>query len=249
MTLRTDGVLVLQHIACEPPALFEDILHERGVPLTRVEVDEGEPIPDGRAFAAVIAMGGPMGANDGETLPWLARERAVIEQVVRSDVPFWGVCLGAQLLASALGARVRRGPRAEVGLGRVTTTAAAAADPVFRDAPEEFVTLQWHSDTFDLPAGSTLLASSAAYEHQAFAFRRAYGLQFHLEVTPDLVAQWAAVPAYAASLEEVSGPGAVPRLVSDVAENAERTGKVARILFTRWLDHVAEPAANNQEMP
>jgi len=79
MNLSTEGVLVLQHLACEPPALFEEILHERGVPLTRVEVDEGEPVPDARAFAAVIAMGGPMGANDDETLPWLARERRVIE--------------------------------------------------------------------------------------------------------------------------------------------------------------------------
>lgn len=231
-------ILVLQHIACEPPAVFEDVLRERGVPITRVEVDELQPIPDPRDFSAVIAMGGPMSAYDDDTLPWLCFERSAIRQAIDADMPVWGVCLGAQLLASALGARVHPAPRPEVGICPVTTTEAARDDVVFQDAPPRYRALQWHSDTFDLPAGSRLLAASDECPHQAFVHRRAYGLQFHLEVTPDLVAQWAKVPAYEESLRAVHGPGALERLAAEVAEHAAETSALARRLFTRWLDHV-----------
>ncbi|WP_028936375.1 type 1 glutamine amidotransferase [Pseudonocardia spinosispora] len=238
------SVLVLQHIACEPPALFEDVLRARGVELTRVEVDEGEPIPELRDFAAVIAMGGPMGAYEDERLPWLVAEKAAIRRAVEAGVPFWGVCLGAQLLAAALGARVYRGAEPEVGVSPVRITAAGASDPVFGGLPPEFPSLQWHGDTFDLPAGAVLLAESDAYPHQAFVVGRAYGLQFHLEVTPGLAAQWAAVPEYAASLEAVKGPGAAEDLLEAITRSAGETAALAMPLFERWLDEVVAPAAS-----
>ena len=120
-------LLVLQHIACEPPAAYEDELVARGVPLARVEVDEGEPIPDWREFAGIVAMGGPMGAYEDDAYPWLAEEKRLIAEAVRSGQPYWGVCLGAQLLAASLGARVYPGERAEVGVLPVRLTEAAAA--------------------------------------------------------------------------------------------------------------------------
>ena len=143
-------------------------------------------LPDWREFAGTIVMGGPMGAYEEEAHPWLVEEKRAIRAAAQADHPVWGVCLGAQLLASALGAAVYPGPEAEVGLLPVELTAAAADDPVFGDAPARFPTLQWHGDTFDLPEGATLLASSPAYRNQAFVFERAYGLQFHLEVSPEL---------------------------------------------------------------
>ena len=231
-------LLALQHIACEPPAAFEDELRSRGLGLERVELDEGDPLPDWREFAGMIVMGGPMGAYEEDAHPWLVEEKRAIRAAAQAGHPVWGVCLGAQLLAGALGARVYSGPEAEVGLLPVELTAAAARDPVFREAPPSFPTLQWHGDTFDLPDGATLLASSPAYRHQAFVFERAYGLQFHLEVSPDLAAEWGEVPAYSASLEAIRGPGALDRLVAEVNEHAGATLPLARTLFGRWLEQV-----------
>jgi GMP synthase (glutamine-hydrolysing) len=233
-------LLVLQHIACEPPAAYEDELHEWGVELVRVEVDEGEALPDWRGFAGIVAMGGPMGAYEDAGHPWLTPEKELIAEAVRAGLPFWGVCLGSQLLAASLGARVYPGERAEVGVLPIQLTEAAADDPVFAGAPAEFPTLQWHGDTFDVPDGATLLASSPAYPHQAFRFRRAYALQFHIEVSPALAAEWAHVPAYAASLEALLGPGALPRLVDELAAVSEPMTALARELFGRWLGRVVE---------
>ena len=234
----SDRLLVLQHIACEPPAAFEDELLARGLELDRVELDEGEPLRDWRGFAATIVMGGPMGAYEDDAHPWLAEEKRLIAAAARSGHPVWGVCLGAQLLAAALGARVYPGADgAEVGVLPVALTAAAASDPVFAGAPRSFPTLQWHGDTFDLPQGATLLASSPAYRHQAFSYRNSYGLQFHVEVSAELAREWGDVPAYADSLERTLGPGALPAFLAEVEASASATLPLARSLFGRWLEH------------
>jgi GMP synthase (glutamine-hydrolysing) len=206
--------------------------------VARVELDEGEPLPDWRDFPAIVVMGGPMGAYDEADHPWLAGEKRLLREAVEADVPVWGVCLGAQLLASALGARVYRGEQPEVGLLPVELTSEAEEDPVFGDAPSSFPTLQWHGDSFDLPEGAALLASSPAYPHQAFRVGRSYGLQFHIEVPLDLATEWAEVPAYAKSLESTLGPGALDRLLADVADHADVTVPLARKLFGRWLERV-----------
>jgi GMP synthase (glutamine-hydrolysing) len=234
----SETLLALQHIACEPPAAFEDELRSRELDLVRVELDEGEPLPDWRDFAGLVVMGGPMGAYEDEAHPWLVEEKRLIRDAAEAGHPVWGVCLGAQLLATALGADVYPGPAAEVGLLPVQLTPAAADDPVFRDLPASFPTLQWHGDTFDLPTGATLLGSSPAYPNQAFVYKRAYGLQFHLEVSPELAAEWGEVPAYAESLEAILGPGALARLIDEVSANAGSTLPLARRIFARWLEHV-----------
>jgi GMP synthase (glutamine-hydrolysing) len=236
-------VLVLQHIACEPPGVFEDVLRERGVALHRVELDEGEPLPERRDFDAIVAMGGPMSATDDE-LPWLAAEKSLIAEAVRANVPVFGVCLGVQLLAASLGARVYAGAEPEVGLLPVTLTEAALADPVFAGLPGELVTLQWHGDTFDLPERAVRLATSPAYENQAFRYRRAYGVQFHLEVSGRMAAEWAEVPEYAASLERTLGAEGAAGFVGGIAERADEMRAHGRSLFERWLDTVVVPSTS-----
>jgi len=236
-------VLVLQHIACEPPGAFEDVLRERGATLHRVELDEGEPLPAWRGVDAIVAMGGPMGAHDDSAHPWLAGERRLIGEAVRAGMPFWGTCLGVQLLAAALGARVYAGDAPEVGVLPVTLTEAALADPIFAGLPRELPALQWHGDTFDLPEGAVLLASSPAYANQAFRFGpHAYGVQFHVEVDGDLAREWAEVPAYAEALERMQGPGALDRLIAELDDRADELTGAARRMFARWLD-VCVPAA------
>jgi GMP synthase-like glutamine amidotransferase len=240
-------VLVLQHIACEPPGTYEDVLRERGVELVRIELDEGDALPDWREFDAIVAMGGPMSAGDDETLPWLSGEKRLIAEAVDAGTPFWGVCLGVQLLAASLGARVYPGPAPEVGILPVMLTEEGRSDPVFRSLPDELPTLQWHGDTFDLPPDAVRLAGSPAYPNQAFRARRAYGVQFHIEVSPDMAREWADVPEYAASLERVLGPGALERLIAQLEVEGETMAEHATGLFARWLDHVVEPRASRAE--
>jgi GMP synthase (glutamine-hydrolysing) len=238
-------LLVLQHIACEPPAAYEDEMRAWGVQVHRVEIDEGDALPDWRAFAGIVAMGGPMGAYEDERLPWLTAEKRFISDAVRAGTPYWGVCLGAQLLAASLGAEVFAGPSAEVGIWPVFSTESARADPVFRHAPDEFSALQWHADTFTLPDGAVRLARSEAYPQQAFVFKRAYALQFHLEIDSAVAALWGDVPAYAQSLRELLGDDALPRLLEDVQGQEMQSIGLARRLFAAWLGQVVklEPAS------
>ena len=228
-------VLVLQHIACEPPGVYEDVLVERGAAIHRVELDEGEPLPDRGGFDAIVAMGGPMSVNDDAELPWLADEKRLIAEAVRAGTPFWGACLGVQLLAASLGARVYAGREPEVGLLPVVLTEEAEADPVFAGLPRELLTLQWHGDTFDLPDGAVRLAGSPAYPNQAFRWGRAYGVQFHLEVSIEMAREWAEVPAYAESLDRVRGPGSLPGLIREVEARSDEMRSYGRGMFERWL--------------
>lgn len=230
--------LVLQHIACEPPGLYEEVLRERQSTITRVELDTGEQLPDWRDFEAIVAMGGPMSVNDEATLPWLRAEKRLIAQAVGAGKPFWGVCLGVQLLASSLGGAVYPGPRPEVGVLPVSLTDDALLDPIFKGLPREFPAMQWHGDTFDLPEGAVRLAGSVDCPNQAFRWRNAYGLQFHLEISTDMVREWAAVPAYAEYLERVLGPGSGERLLRQVKVRVEDLRECGRIMFERWLDVV-----------
>jgi GMP synthase-like glutamine amidotransferase len=216
--------------------MYEDVLLERGAAITRVELDEGDRLPDRHGFDAIVAMGGPMSVNDEDTLSWLAEEKAFISGAVRAQTPFWGVCLGVQLLAASLGARVYPGEKPEVGLLPVDLTEEGRSDPLFGELPGRLVTLQWHSDTFDLPAGAVRLASSPSYPNQAFRFANAYGVQFHLEVSNEMAREWAAVPEYAAALERALGPGSAEELVEQVEQGSSEMLVHARALFERWLD-------------
>ena len=230
-------VVVLQHIACEPPGEYEAVLHERGATLHRVELDEGEPLPALTGFDAIVAMGGPMSVNDDAELPWLTAEKAAIGEAVRAGVPYFGACLGVQLLAASLGASVYAGPEPEVGVLPVTLTAEGQSDPVFAGLPAEFLTLQWHGDTFDVPEGGVLLASSPAFPNQGFRVgRTAYGVQFHVEVTEQMAREWAQVPAYAEYADRVLGAGGIDRLMADFDAARERMLDVGRRMFERWVE-------------
>jgi GMP synthase (glutamine-hydrolysing) len=235
-------VLVLQHIACEPPGVYEDVLREHGAALHRVEVDAGDELPDWRELDAIVAMGGPMSANDDAELPWLRAEKELVAAAVRAGVPFWGVCLGVQLLAASLGARVYAGQEPEVGVLPVELTEDGARDPVFAALPSTFPSLQWHGDTFDLPEGAVRLAGSPAYPNQAFRFENAYGVQFHLEVSAEMAREWLDVPEYASALERTIGSETMLRAVDERVDEMLEHG---RALFERWLDRVVRTSSFN----
>jgi GMP synthase (glutamine-hydrolysing) len=248
----SDGaaILVLQHIACEPPGAYEDVMRERGARLHRVELDEGEPLPDWREFDGMVVMGGPMGASDDADHPWLVAERRCIGEAVRAGLPFFGACLGSQLLAASLGARVYTGATPEVGVLDVQLTDDGREDPVLGGLPASFPTLQWHSDSFELPEGAVGLASSPAYANQAFRFgATAYAVQFHVEVTSEMAAEWASVPDYARALEQVQGPGALDELLEAFEARREEMTRHARTLFSRWFELVTPGPARREQQP
>jgi len=140
----------------------------------------------------VAVLGGAMGVHDGARYPWLVDERVLLEAAVGADKVVLGVCLGAQQLAAALGAEVETDRPLEVGAGSVRLTDEGAADPVLGPAGDPLACIQWHRDTFAIPDGGVRLAGNEQFVNQAFRVgRRAYGLQFHVEVDADLAAAWA----------------------------------------------------------
>ena len=175
-------VQVLQHVPFEGLGNIAGWLAARRADVGNTRLFAGDPLPRADELDVLIAMGGPMSVNDEETLAWLRPEKQLVRDAVARGIPVLGVCLGAQLIASALGARVYRGPEREIGWFPVRGVPDAAPDLRF---PPEFLAFHWHGETFDLPAGAVRLAGSAACQNQAFQVgRKAVALQFHLETTP-----------------------------------------------------------------
>jgi GMP synthase (glutamine-hydrolysing) len=174
-----------------PPGLVVHLLQEREIPFHLVLAHAGESLPSAKSAAAVIVLGGAMGAGDDEAYPFLRELKELIRECVALDTPFLGICLGGQLLSEALGTPVVTGRRGEKGICRVSLTPEGAADPLFLGISPEFLTYQWHNDSFDLPAHCQLLASSDLCPHQAIRHGvSVYGIQFHPEVTAAIVTSW-----------------------------------------------------------
>lgn len=183
------SVLVIQHVAAEGPGRIEERLTLAGERVDIVRVDRGEPIPESlEEHDALIVMGGPMGVYETDRYPHLTRELRLIEAAVIREAPVLGICLGSQLLAAALGARVYPAKQKEIGWFPVQLTEAAHHDALFRDGAQHFEPLHWHGDIFDLPKNAIPLARSALTEIQAFRYgTSAYGLLFHLEATGEQI--------------------------------------------------------------
>lgn len=232
-------VAIFQHLACEHPGIFRDLLRQDGVESVTAELDARDPVPSPDEFDALMVFGGPMNVDEEERYPWLGPETAAIRAAALGGMPVLGVCLGAQLLAKALGARVTKCQEPEVGLLEIELTPAGAADPLFAGWPERAPVIQWHGDTFTIPAGAVRLATAPACANQAFRYgQRAYGLQFHPEVTAEMVAEWAAIPEYAAALNRVAGGGEpFAGVAGESAALAERAEQLYRNFRGMWVDH------------
>ena len=177
-------VHVLQHVPFEDTGSMALWLQRQGARVSYTRFFEGDSLPAVQGLDLVIAMGGPMSVNDEAALPWLRDEKAFIRDVIQRNIPILGVCLGAQLIASASGARVYPNPFKEIGWFPVTASPSRGADSFC--FPAVSTVFHWHGETFDLPAGAIPLAENKACVNQAFQLgRRAIGLQFHLETTPE----------------------------------------------------------------
>jgi GMP synthase (glutamine-hydrolysing) len=183
-------LLVVQHVPWEGPHRILDAC--RDLHVQTVKPLAGHPLPPHAEVAGAVVMGGPMNVDELVRFPALAAEREWIATAVERGMPLLGVCLGAQLLARALGAEVRPGPRPELGFAEVRVH--EPEDPLLGPLAPGAEVLHWHGDVFDLPAGAHHLASSAMTENQAFRINNAWGVLFHPEADFALVEAWLAVP-------------------------------------------------------
>jgi GMP synthase-like glutamine amidotransferase len=182
-------IKVIQHVAFEGPGAIADWAHARGHGLSSLYAEDIDPRTARDDFSLLVVMGGPMGVRDVERFPWLLQEAQFIEGVLARKTPILGICLGAQLLAKILGARIYSNRESEIGWFDVIYDRAQAQGTAFEgiaQGTDRQTVFHWHGETFDLPAGSRRLARSEACENQAFVYADSvYGLQYHWEVQPD----------------------------------------------------------------
>jgi len=220
------SILVLRHEPFEHLGYFGEILREHAIPFSYRDL--GEPL-DLQGRSGLIIMGGPQSAND--SLPALSAELGLIIRAVRAEIPILGICLGAQLIAKALGARVYANPEKEIGWAPVYFTPAAQDDVLFSGFPSPSQFFHWHGETFDLPAGADWLAYSDRCRHQAFRYAgNVYGIQFHPEITPEMIADWSTQPANCGDVDTLDAP---------LDPHAADTAPLARRVLDGWLGALA----------
>jgi GMP synthase (glutamine-hydrolysing) len=235
--------LVLQHVAVEGPGTLAPYLEARGWRLETVALYEGARLPEeAREYQAVIVMGGPMGVYDEAEYPFLRAEHHFLQRIMAQGVPLLGICLGSQLLAKALGARVYRNAQKEIGWYSVDLTPAGTADPLFAGLDSPVPVFQWHGDAFDLPAGAIPLASSPLCTHQAFRYGdRVYGLLFHLELTPAIIHRW--IEAFQDELVSLRGVIDPERIMAEIPHRLVAYQQVAASVFANLVEGLWEPLA------
>lgn len=211
-------LLAIQHVPWEAPHRILEACGELEV--RTVEPLGGEQLPDHADVSGVLAMGGPMNVDDVGRHPGLVTEREWLAEAAAREMPILGICLGAQLLARALGAEVRAGEEPEIGFAPVEIH--DPADPIVGALAPEATVLHWHGDIFDLPKGAVPLASSAKTKHQAFRYGNAWGVLFHAEADAALVERWIAEPSMCDEAVAALGPDA-PALLRGQARVVEPT--------------------------
>ncbi len=234
-------ILVFQHLDIEHPGVFCDFFKEDGIAWDVVELDQGEQIPDLNNYDALWVMGGPMDVWQEDDHPWLVQEKIAIKKAITElNLPYLGICLGHQLLVSALGGEVALG-ESEVGIMPVELTEAGKQCELFKALPSELETLQWHgAEVKTLPQGFTTLASSDKCAHQSLAYGNyAYSTQFHVEITKDTVPEWNTIPEYNQALKNVLGENGAEEFEQEVNQKIEAFNQNARIFYENWKSLVS----------
>lgn len=226
-------VWVFRHIDCEGPGYLADCLSHHAWPVRLIAIDEGAAVPDNLDGAAgLVFMGGSMSVNDD--LAWIEPELALIRAAAAAGLPVLGHCLGGQLMAKALGAKVSKQPQSEIGWHEVWRSADVSAAWA-ESLPARFLAYHWHGETFDLPPGSELLLSSEGCQNQAFALGRMLALQCHVEMTGAMIREW--VERYGASLTASRDPWVQggEAMLENIDARVDALQAVAGELYARWI--------------
>ncbi len=194
------SVLICKNIETEGPGTIEDFLNEKNITCTILELSKTANIPDPADFDILLMMGGPMSVNEDDIYPYIKKEEKLVRDFIGRDKRVLGVCLGAQIMAKALGSSVYKGAEKEIGWYDIDITGEGLRDkrimslathPQTEDIGKTFKVFHWHGETFDIPNGAVRLASSALYPNQAFRYgENAYAFQFHIEVKKDMIYKW-----------------------------------------------------------
>ncbi len=234
------SVLIIKHVDMEGPGLIEDCLKEQRVSYRILNLQSEFHLPKPGDLKGVVILGGPMNVYEEDRYPFLREEDLFIKEVIQRGKAILGICLGAQLMAKALGARVSRAPLKEIGWYDVSLTKVGAEDPFFCKLPKTFPVFQWHEDTFEIPHAGKLIATSNPVSHQAFRYgENAYGLQFHLEVTEDMIRDW--MTTYEEEFDESKTP-LLPKLkiLSETEKKIGTYKERGRNFFKNFLAEIAD---------
>lgn len=235
-------IRVFRHLVCQPPGYLAEFLQDRAVPWEMVCVDEDHPIPERTDdVSALVFMGAAVSVNDH--LPWVEGELRLIRQALSEGLPVLGVCFGAQLMSKALGGTISRGEGMEIGwhpLERV----GEETPGWFEGLPQRFDVFHWHADTFTLPRDSQHVLRSDCFDHQGFLLDDCHlGLQFHLEMTHEMVSQW--VERYGSDLQLESDCGQTAEtILSDLDRRITDLHAVSDKIYGDWLQRVIERQAD-----
>jgi GMP synthase (glutamine-hydrolysing) len=241
--LPRPDVLVFRHARHEHLGAIAGSLRRRGLSFKYLDVwKKGVRFPAPGSFRAVVLMGGAMGVYEQDRYPFLAQEIRFLKAFFKLDRPVLGVCLGSQLIAAALGARVFPNKHKEIGWYPLILTPAGRKDPLLSSFPKSGHAFQWHGDTFTRPRGTAHLARSPLCRHQAVRYKEGvYGLQFHLEVTGPMIREWLAQPGAARELAAV-GPSAERRLREGLPRRLPPMERAGRAFFDAWARLIDPPA-------
>ena len=228
-------VLALQHVWDDPVGYLGELLQEYGIAYDVVHV-ETEALPDPAAYRAILVFGGFQHANDDETYPYFVQEKRWLRKAIEQEIPFLGICLGGQLLAHVLGGSVKRHTMTEIGFFTVQLTREGKTDPLYEGLPGYQEVFQWHEDVFDIPPGAVRLATHHNAENQAFRYSRcAYGLQYHIELTPAMLDLWIHHPEFSTEIMKTLGEDGYHELEREQSTRYPTYRQHSQILFRNFL--------------
>ena len=182
-------VRIFRHVACEGPGYLGTFLEQNKIPYDVICIDEGVLVPQNLDdISGLIFMGGGMNVTD--PLQWISEEKELIKRAIEKNIPVLGICLGAQLMSTALGGEITHDPDMEIGWHPVEPDSNHADNAWLKELPNNFTPFHWHADTFSIPEGATVLLHSQCRSNQAFTIKNSVAIQFHLEMTVDMVKEW-----------------------------------------------------------